>query len=197
VVIAPQPQVAAGQQGGQGDTNLTGSTAQADDAALNRAAQVQGQALVPVESALSNPTARTYTAQPGDSVSRMAARLLGANTSRNRQAIIAANSSLKSDPNKVIVGHDYIIPGAMVASSSPSQAEQASAEASASTPAGGPWIYTVKSGDTLWGIATGQLGKASAVDALKELNRNVLGNGSTIHPGMKLRLPSQPVAIAD
>jgi nucleoid-associated protein YgaU len=153
------------------------------------AARQQGEELVSVPSA-GAVAERSYRASPGDTVSRMAAKLLGANTYRNRQAIIQANASLQDDPDKVIVGQSYIIPG-----SSNATAELPSV--AAVTAASGDWTYTVKSGDTLWGIATGQLNNAGAVESIKELNSDLLHGGSTLRPGMKLRLPSAPVAVAD
>jgi len=165
---------------------------------LVRAAQAQGEQIVPADPAsgsVSQPiqiaAQRTYTAQSGDSVSRMAARLLGANTARNRQAIIAANPSLQTDPNKVVTGQSYVIPG-----SGPAAASGGSSTALSAT-AGSQFIYVVKEGDTLWGIATGQLGKPGAVQAIKELNRDQLHGTNTLVPGMRLRLPSAPVAIAE
>jgi nucleoid-associated protein YgaU len=163
---------------------------------LVTAARQQGEEIIPADTSPAGSTAataqRSYQAQSGDTVSRMAARLLGANTAKNRQAIIAANPSLQDNPNMVIVGRAYIIPGAVAASLSASTAKTTVAAA-----AGGQWFYKVKEGDTLWGIATGQLGDAGAVDAIKELNRTALHGGTTLRPGMNLRLPSQPVAIAE
>jgi hypothetical protein len=167
---------------------------------LVAAARQQGEEIIPAEGSPANPAngtsvaaaPRSYQAQAGDSVSRMAARLLGANTAKNRQAIIAANQSLQADPNKVVVGQTYIIPGGVSAASS-----KGAKVTVATVGGGGQWFYKVKPGDTLWGIATGQLGDAGAVTAIKELNSATLHGGSTLRPGMNLRLPSQPVAIAE
>ena len=53
-----------------------------------------------------------YKAEAGDSLSKMASKLMGANTKANRDAIVAANGSLQSNPNMVIVGRTYTIPAA-------------------------------------------------------------------------------------
>jgi len=169
---------------------------------LAQAARQQGEELIPVESAPTPAVAagsqRTYVAKAGDSVSRMAARLLGANTAKNRAAIIAANASLQSNPNLVVVGQSYIIPGAGTAATPTLAASVGTGTGPAGTTAsGGQWYYTVKPGDTLWGIATSQLGSASAVAAIKQLNSDTLDGGTTLQPGMKLRLPSVPVAVAN
>jgi LysM repeat protein len=49
--------------------------------------------------------------------------------------------------------------------------------------------YTVKSGDTLSGIASSQLGSASKWNDIYNLNRDILSNPDLIYPGQKLKLP--------
>ncbi|MGH7179831.1 MAG: LysM peptidoglycan-binding domain-containing protein [Tepidisphaeraceae bacterium] len=144
---------------------------------------------------------REYKAEPGDSVSRLAARFMGGNTRANRDAIIRANSALQQDPNKIIVGRTYLIPVAAdsvvsnvnAAVQIPSQATQNPA---VQREAGEFW-YTVKEGDSLWRIATEQCGKASAVAAIKELNQDVLRGGDTLVPNMRLRLPAKPMIASN
>jgi nucleoid-associated protein YgaU len=170
---------------------------------LQQAAREHGEELIPADSASTPaPTAtasaqRTYRAQAGDTVSRMAARLLGANTAKNRQAIIAANPSLQSNPNLVVAGQSYVIPGGSAATAPPAISGVSGSGPAGTSVVAGQWYYTVKSGDTLWRIATSQLGNSSAVETIKDLNRDVLRGGTTLQPGMKLRLPSAPVAVAD
>ncbi|HEX4125297.1 MAG TPA: LysM peptidoglycan-binding domain-containing protein [Tepidisphaeraceae bacterium] len=143
-----------------------------------------------------------YTAEPGDSVSKMASRLMGANTKANRAAIIAANASLKKDPNRVIVGEVYVIPGA-----EKSPAASADTDAQAPAPANvaqalapdkrpSRW-YVVKPNDNLWRIATDEVGDSGAVAEIISLNKDILKGGDTIHPNMRLRLPPKTVAAAD
>jgi nucleoid-associated protein YgaU len=177
---------------------------------LAQAARQQGEELVPVDPN-GNATPQTpgtlaentYRAQPGDSVSRMAARLMGANTAKNRKAIIAANPSLQSDPDKVIAGQDYVIPGRTVSTAAAVTAARAepaglgSPGTSAPTNGGLNWTYTVKSGDTLWAIAVHQLGNGSQMQAIEDLNQDVLHGQTTLQPNMKLRLPAPPVAVAN
>jgi nucleoid-associated protein YgaU len=184
---------------------------------LSNAAQVQGEPLVPAHMdgtprqpvsppmvdpapttivnapvAAASPT--SYVAQPGDSVSRMAARLLGKNNSANRKAIIEANASLREDPDRVIVGQTYVIPGRRTQvstdTSSVSNSDGATPEPAPTT----EYIYTVRSNDSLWKIANDVLGDPGQVDAIKELNANVLRgeNHDTVIEGMKLKLPSKP-----
>jgi nucleoid-associated protein YgaU len=185
----PQPQSA---------TQITGTP-------LAIVAEKQGEDLIPADQSVGQlPKAvpppsndQTYVAQPGDTLSRMAAKLLGANTKKNRQAIIAANPTLQDDPNKIIAGESYTIPVAGAAGTPMAAAASGNAVSSSSTAQASQWSYTVKSGDTLWGIATGQLGDPSTIDAIKELNEDQLHGGNTLRPGMKLRLPGHPVVVAD
>ncbi|HWE94825.1 MAG TPA: LysM peptidoglycan-binding domain-containing protein [Tepidisphaeraceae bacterium] len=142
---------------------------------------------------------RQYTAEAGDSVSRMALKLMGANTKTNREAIIAANATLKQNPNNVIVGKAYTIPAAKpaaptaTADNTPRPTPPAAAPAN-STP---QYWYTVKENDSLWKIAAEQLGDGNAYAAIKDLNRDVLKGHDDVRPNMRLRLPAKPVASAN
>jgi LysM repeat protein len=146
---------------------------------------------------------KDYTAQPGDNLSKMAARFMGANTKANRDAIIRANPSLQEDANKVIVDKIYHIPsvGAVSSVQSSPQSQQQTAPVAPQrqpvvTAAATEYWYTVKEGDSLWKIANEQLGNPSALTSIKELNKETL-NGDTVVVGQKLRLPGKPVARAN
>lgn len=147
---------------------------------------------------------RKYTAQPGDTLSKLAGRFLGGNTKTNRDLIVKANSSLQSDPNKLIVGRTYIIPTA-ASEAAPAQSHPiaiappvptgpvASAPVASDQP---QFWYVVKENDSLWSIAADQLGNGTAWTAIKELNADILKGTDSIHPNMKLRLPAKPLASA-
>ena len=142
---------------------------------------------------------KDYIAEPGDSVSKMASKLLGANTKTNREAIIRANPTLQQDPNMVVVGKSYKIPAVPTpASVSPTAvAQQAPAAQPVRPAASTEYFYTVKEGDTLTRIAREQLGQdASAIASIMELNRDMLKGSDKIFVNMKLRLPGKPVAQA-
>ena len=50
-----------------------------------------------------------YTAQPGDTVTKLAIALLGSDTPANRNLILEANPSLKRDPDHLVAGKTYWI----------------------------------------------------------------------------------------
>jgi Tfp pilus assembly protein FimV len=217
--LEPKPMPVVLSDGNSGGAPVTPGSV---DPALDNAARQRGEELVPVNpdgspitpSPLPGPVAQTpanpvesgrqYTAQPGDSVSKMAARLMGANTKANRAAIIAANASLQQDADRVIAGETYVIPTASsVAAGKPAApaavmptAPTVSTDNSGGESDGGA-VYTVQPGDNLWRIAISQVGDSGAVAAIQELNRDTLGGGTTLKPGMKLRLPAKRVALAN
>lgn len=176
------------------------------ESTLNQVALQNGEQLVnpdgtpaTIQPNPSRPSLATgeYIAQPGDSLSKMASKLMGGNTKSNRDAIIAANPTLKADPNKVIAGRKYMIPlpGA-VAAAPPAQAQVETSRPQTVSSQPEYW-YTVKEGDNLWKIAETQLGDGSAYTAIKELNKDVLKESETVRVDMKLRLPARPVASAE
>jgi nucleoid-associated protein YgaU len=67
-----------------------------------------------------------YVAVAGDSLSRIAAKTLGADNKANREAIVKANPTLQKNPNLVVEGRKYTIPAA---------ATVAAAQPAAPTPA--------------------------------------------------------------
>ena len=143
---------------------------------------------------------REYKAEPGDNLSRIAAKTMGANTKANRDAIVKANPSLRDDPNKIIAGKTYVIPAAAaVASEAPvAPAETVAQVPPTRTPSSSPeYWYTTKEGDSLWRIAAEQLGDGNAYAAIKELNKDTLKGSDVVRPNMKLRLPARPVASAN
>jgi hypothetical protein len=148
---------------------------------------------------------RQYKAEAGDSLSRMASRLMGGNTQANRDALIAANPTLQKNPDLVVSGRTYVIPGGSAPTQSqPSQQQPAPQPAKPQAPeqptqiasATPQYFYTVKAGDSLTKIAVMQLGNADAVPAIMDLNRDALKGRDIIRPNMKLKLPAKPLASA-
>ena len=166
------------------------------------------------------PGARHYKAAAGDTLSRMASRFLGSDTKANRDAILAVNPTLQKNPDIIVLGRTYVIPAAPTASVAPAPlpttptvppvpapieiAQQPVPPVPAPItppPVPAPVVaapdesfYVVKPGDSLTKIAVEQLGSASAVPALMDLNKDALKGTDRIRPNMKLRLPAKPMA---
>jgi nucleoid-associated protein YgaU len=162
----------------------------------------------PARQAPATPPA-TYVAVAGDSVSRIAGRLMGGNTRTNRDLLIRANPTLQNEGNVVVIGRTYVVPRASAAPSG--QASPDVRFASAQPAPHGPdstdsaarlaeqarW-YTVKGDDNLWRIAESQLGSGTAWTQIRDLNKDVLKGGETVRANMRLRLPAKTaVAGAD
>jgi hypothetical protein len=168
-----------------------------------------GRPIVAAVPANSHP----YKAEPGDNLPKIALKAMGASTKANRDAIVAANPSLQQNPNLIVAGRTYIIPGAAPTASTQQPAptpvtpvtpvtpakpqaapEQPPTQIASATP---QYFYTVRAGDSLTKIAVMQLGSADAVPAIMDLNRESLKGKDTIRPNMKLRLPAKPVASVE
>jgi nucleoid-associated protein YgaU len=151
-----------------------------------------------------------YKAESGDTLSHIAAKIMGSSSRENVMAIVAANPSLKDNPDRIIVGRKYLIPTSAgstpVTMNNPIVSEPTPAPSVTRIEAGsasvsheiGEFWYTVKPGESLWRIATDQCGKASAVAAIKELNKDLLRgpDHDQVQAGMKIRLPGKPLAQA-
>ena len=70
-----------------------------------------------------------------------------------------------------------------------SEQKQPVAQNKPTTTASGGGIYTVKRGDTLWGIAASKLGSGARWQEIYNLNKDVISNPDLIQPGWKLKLP--------
>jgi hypothetical protein len=121
-----------------------------------------------------------YVAQPGDSVSVLAADLLGGDSKTNRDAIISHNPSLQDDPDRVVVGKTYKIPGkdglssaaapALARTSSP--ATQPDADGVVVSGAGRELRYTARAGDTVSKLAEILLGSDTQANRDAIINNN-------------------------
>lgn len=144
-----------------------------------------------------------YTAEAGDNLSRVATKTMGASNKANRDAIVKANPTLQANPDRIIVGKVYLIPRVATAAAparpavpltrDEGPAAKKGPEAGLAT--GQSW-YTVKENDNLWKIAADQLGSGNAWMQLRELNKDILKDGQTVLPNMRLRLPAKPIASA-
>jgi LysM repeat protein len=156
---------------------------------------------------------KDYVAQSGDSLSRIAARMLGADTPANRAAIVELNPALAKNPERILVGVKYLVPAdawsaALGVDDSASAAKLVSAKVSAEAskqvespklietakPAVRVVTYEVKSGDSLWKLAGGDIG---VVEQIKTLNADVLKGRENVLIGMKLKLPRTQMQKSD
>jgi len=111
----------------------------------------------------------SYTVQPGDTLSGIAQKQLG---DANRwPEIFVLNRGIIGDPNRIKPGQVLALPGA-----TPTQPP--------------PRLYTVRSGDTLSGIAQKQLGDANRWREIFKLNGDVISDPDRISPGQVLVLPA-------
>ena len=230
----PVKPVGQPQQPGEIPVTTVGEAVSTDDSAdtgssLEEWSKKLGEPIVPVKKAAPKDQVtagpmKEYTAQAGDSLSRIASRVMGANTKANREAIVKANASLQKNPELIIEGRKYMIPDSVKTAAKPSTpadqtpgpipAEASARPAKAKTkavpvtelvdaippgknesPAGG-W-YVVKENDNLWRIANEQLGSGNAWTQIKDLNKDILKGGETVHVNMRLRLPGKPLASAN
>ena len=140
---------------------------------------------------------REYTAEPGDTIAKIARRQLGGDTAANRTAILKLNPGLKNDPKLLRAGETYMIPAAPASTTvappavMPVGTQTQVGAAPTTRPASNENVYTTKTGDTLWRIAVNQVGSHEAVEQIMELNRDVLKGSNRIKPGMKLKLPTK------
>ena len=181
---------------------------------IAKVAAEHGEAVVPAgnhpgtqaDAGPANTTAaREVQAQSGDTLSRLAARLPGGNSKSNRDAIVQLNPVLQKDPNHVLSGHKYLVPGtptAAVTKTTVTTTTTVQKSVAPATPAAdksaladaGDRVYVVKSGDTLSKIASTELGSKAQVATLKAMNADVLKGGDVIKVDMKLKLPAKAAA---
>jgi nucleoid-associated protein YgaU len=191
--------VAAARRGGEELVDSHGQALTNDTQADQQQATQQA-----VRPAAPSQAAGTYKAEPGDNLTKICTKVYGTSTKALRDAIVAANPSLHDNPNRIIVGHSYVIPpqngGATPTNTQtaelPTQQQTAtqSQQPTTTTP---EHVYVVQSGDTLWSIARNELGNTAAVAAIRDLNQDVLKGSDRLRANMKLRLPAKPVAQAN
>jgi LysM repeat protein len=192
----------------------------ATDSELSKVAAANGEQLVSTDDSKSDAAgAQTYVAQPGDSLSKIAAHFYGSGIKTNRDLIVKANPSLAANEDMIIAGKTYQIPGASKAkvksntiaaapnddsSTTPvddSVAKTASAVQDKSSKAASDagYLYTVQPGDNLTKIARDEVGDIRAIAAIQELNPDRLKgpNHDVVIAGSKIRLPGKPMARAE
>jgi nucleoid-associated protein YgaU len=150
--------------------------------------------------------ASKHVAVSGETVTSMAANLLGKDTKTNRDAIINANASLKADPDKVVVGKAYRIPSAGEVPAD--SATSASPVAQAIIPPASPTVqpksdelthadpapqlkYMATSGDTVTKMAGAFLGNDDKAhqDTIVNANSSLKGDPDHVVAGQAYKIP--------
>ena len=144
----------------------------------------------------SPPTERVYVVKKGDTLSEIAARLLG--SVRYSKDILKRNPKIKN-ANDLRVGQKLILPLDVSSGDTGEQAETAvppeppqenhedTSRAAEREPS---WREVqVKSGDTLYGLAAKYLGDGSQWPRLRTMNKDRVGEDGQLSVGTKLRVP--------
>jgi len=134
-------------------------------------------------------SASKHVAQPGETVTSMAADLLGKDSKTNRDAIINANSSLKADPDHLVAGKAYKIPAAdevPVAKAPPPVVPAKPTEPAAELK------YTAAPGDTVTNLAGAFLGNDDKAHqaAIINANSSLKADPDHVVAGQAYRIPA-------
>lgn len=150
---------------------------------------------------------KIYVVQDGDVLAAVAKKAYGpeeGNKLANVQRIFEANRNALKSPDEIFVGQKLIIPplpqakGAGKPDASLSEAlfekvqdigKRNLADMKVEKPQGR--YYVVQDGDSLWKIATNQLGSGTRCEEIAKLNDDILKSKDTLAIGMRLRLPTK------
>jgi nucleoid-associated protein YgaU len=147
------------------------------------------------------PSVKTYTVRKGDTFAAIAAAEY---KKRSLGDKLAAFNGIK--PSKLQVGDTIKLPrpeeldpalaGTRVASGDQGRSEGEGRETRSASNEPVFRSYRVKEGDTLYRIAERELGTPNRWKELRSANTEVLKGGSSIHPGMTIRIPERQLAGA-
>jgi len=157
-------------------------------------------------------SAKVYVVQSGDSITGIAKKVYGAKEGvrqKNIDAIFAANRKTLASVDSLQVGQKLTIPtiaGSTAAPSTPADVlteknftkvesvGQKNSTANTSKPAATAKtgsVYVVKEGDSLWKIASTQLGDGNRYRDIVKINSDVLSSEDDIAVGMQLKMPAK------
>jgi nucleoid-associated protein YgaU len=148
---------------------------------------------------------KVYEVVDGDNLASVAKKVYGpeeGNKRANIQRIFEANRNVLSAPDQIFVGQKLVIPPLPATPDGPAkvlpkalfkQVESVGREQLAglgSTPSEGRY-YVVQEGDSLWKIASTQLGSGARHEEITKLNADILEGKDVLDVGTRLRLPSK------
>jgi hypothetical protein len=142
-----------------------------------------------------------YTAADGDTLSDVAAGLLGSDSKKNRNAVIAGNPSLAADPDRVLAGKTYFLEAPAANTPAVSAPEVQTARIPATQPAvleaahsdsDRLLNYTARSGDNVSVLAAGLLGGDSKTnrDAIIGENQSLQRDPDRVVAGKTYKIPT-------
>lgn len=168
------------------------------------------QATVPKPDPVSSVLAkvRYYTVAEGDNLADIAKNFYGAlegNRKANVLRIFQANRHLLRSPHEIIVGQKLIIPPLGISDTDinaigtifpRSMFENVESIGRRHFPADNSNAdqtrqYVVQEGDSLWLVASEQLGDGSRYKEISRLNRSLLEDEDSLKIGMRLNIPAQ------
>lgn len=150
---------------------------------------------LPIEGTLDDLPAKTsqkggtYTVQKGDSTWKVAQKFYG-----NGYQYVEIEKANKLKHNQYLeIGQVLVIPDKQAAEAPKtgvSQVEKGVVTDNTQAPTTSGKTYVVKAGDSLWAIASAQLGNAYRWSEIYRLNKQVVGSDpGLIYPGQTLQLP--------
>lgn len=141
---------------------------------------------------------KVYVVCAGDNLASIAAKFYGSrlgNKTATVKKIYATNKSNLHSPDELYIGQKLIIPA--LSDSAPTENSGSSTLLASmfgkvkSAASKKHRIYTVKSGDNLWQIASDRLGSGSRYKEIIKLNSRTLADEYFLKVGMELKLPGK------
>ncbi len=152
----------------------------------------------PVRPARTPPVQARYTVVPGDTLSRIAMTLYGSRSARFVNAIFDGNRAILSDPDKLRVGMELVIPNVTSDVSSVPKPRAEGSDLQETAPRVSPaaesesrtWrTYQIRKNDRYMSIAREQLGDAGRWREIYELNKAIFPDAGRIRAGVNIKLP--------
>ncbi len=166
----------------------------------------------PAQKPAGGAPAKTYVVQAGDVLATVAKKAYGpeeGNRLVNINRIFEANRTTLKTPDEIFAGQTLVIPPLPAAKPDVGKADDGKLSAAlfekveqigkknvaevkqTSSKPEGP-LYVVQDGDSLWKIATGQLGNGARWEEIIKLNADTLkSKDAVLVIGMKLRMPAK------